>query len=465
MKVFFWWCRLSESNQQPTDYKSVALPIELRRHIYWMYYIFRFYNTFNIYNIKAMKFELDKMWELYKIGRGPSSSHTIGPYRAVQWFLKKFQNVKSIDVILYGSLALTGKGHLTDVSLKEAAGSTPIKIIWDVQTKTDHPNTMDIIGYDENKKEVKRVRVISTGGGSFEVEGYDVNEHIKVFPHSSFAEIKKYCADNKMTLVDYVKKFDLEGWNYLPTVLKAMLDSVEAGINGEGFFDGPIKMQKMTKKILDNLKKRNFPKDSIYYAMAYGYSVAEINVQHGIVVTAPTLGSAGIFPAVLYYCKHNLGYKDDMLLEMLAVGGVIGILFRRHGSIAGATGGCQAECGSACSMAAAAYVWSKKGSVEEMEAAAIIAEEHHLGLTCDAVLGCVYSPCIERNGVMAMRAIQSAEHAMITDGIQEVFDIDDIIIVENRTGKDLKFGYRETGMGGLSLRWKEKNNHPLDNND
>ena len=150
---------------------------------------------------------------------------------------------------------------------------------------------------------------------------------------------------------------------------------------------------------------------------------------------------------------------------VLAVAGVSVILFKKHGSIAGATGGCQAECGSACSMAAAVYVWSKKGSIEEIEAAAIIAIEHHLGLTCDPVLGYVYSPCIERNGVMPMRAIQSAEHAMVIDGSHAVFNLDDIILVEYRTGADLKPEYRETGMGGLSLRWKEKNHHDLDNND
>ena len=412
-----------------------------------------------------MKFELETMWELYKIGRGPSSSHTIGPFRAIRWYVAQFPNVKFLEITLYGSLALTGKGHLTDVSLKEAADKIPLEIKWDITTKTDHPNTMDIVGLDENKKLIEKVRVISQGGGSFTIIGYDVNANNKVFPHSTFKEIKKYCADNNLTLVDYVKKFDPKGYAYLPEVLKAMDHSVEEGLNGEGPFNGPIKISKQTKKILTNLKKRNFPKDSIYYAMAYGYSAAEINVLHGNVVTAPTLGSAGVFPGVLYYCRHHLGYNEQQLIEMLAVGGIIGILFKRHGTVAGATGGCQAECGCACSMAAAGYVWSKGGNVEEIEAAAIIGEEHHLGLTCDAVLGHVYSPCIERNGVMAMRAIQSAEHAMIIDGTHSVFDIDDIIIVENRTGADLKPGYRETGMAGLSLRWKEKNNHDLDNND
>ena len=412
-----------------------------------------------------MKFELETMSELYKIGRGPSSSHTIGPYRAVKWYLNKFPKTKSLEVTLYGSLSLTGKGHLTDVSLKEAADKIPLKINWDLTTSTDHPNTMDIIGYDEKNKKLKKVRAISQGGGSYTIEGYDVNTNNMAFPHKSFAEIKKYCKARKMNLVEYVKKFDKKGYAYLSTVLKAMDDSVIAGLDGKGPFKGPIKMSKLTKLILDNLKKRKFPKESLYYAMAYGYSVAEINVQHGIVVTAPTLGSAGVFPAVLYYCRHHLGYSEKLLIEMLAVGGIIGILFKRNGTVAGATGGCQAECGCACAMAAAGFVWSRKGTIEEIEAAAIIAEEHHLGLTCDAVLGHVYVPCIERNGVMAMRAIQSAEHAMITDGIQEVFNIDDIIKVEKRTGNDLLTKYRETGMGGLSLRWKEKYHHDVNKND
>ncbi|MCF0227615.1 MAG: L-serine ammonia-lyase, iron-sulfur-dependent, subunit alpha [Malacoplasma sp.] len=412
-----------------------------------------------------MKNQLETFYELYKIGRGPSSSHTIGPYRAVQWYIKKHPDVKSLTVTLYGSLSLTGKGHLTDVSLKEAADPIPLEIVWDLSTKTDHPNIMDIEGFNENKKSLERVRIISRGGGTWEAIGYDVNARSMVYPHSTFEEIKAYIKKNNMTLIDYVKKFDSYGYAYLTEVLKAMDNSVEAGIDGEGLFNGPIKMSKLTKKILNNLKTRKFAKNSIYWAMAYAYSAAEINVQHGIVVTSPTLGSAGIFPAVLYWCRHNLGYDEETLINMLAVGGIIGILFKKHGTIAGATGGCQAECGCACAMAAAGYAWSLKGTIEEIEAAAIIAEEHHLGLTCDAVLGHVYVPCIERNGVMAMRAIQSAEHAMIIDGVQEVLNIDDIIIVENRTGEDLKPEYRETGMGGLSLRWKEKNKHPLDNND
>ena len=411
------------------------------------------------------KFQLETLSELYKIGRGPSSSHTIGPYRAMQWYVKQFPQVKYFEVTLYGSLALTGKGHLTDVSLQEAIGKLKLDIIWDLKTHTPHPNTMDITGYDQYKKKIKTVRVISQGGGSFTVEGYDVAKEYLVYPHKTFTEIKKWCKKNKKTLLDYVKKFDKEGYKYLPKVWKAMEKSVESGLNGSGLFKGPIRMSKLTKRILANLKKHKFPKTSPYYAMAYAYSVAEINVQHGIVVTSPTLGSAGIEPAVMYYCRHNLGYSEQKIIDMLAVGGIIGILFKRNGNVAGAMGGCQAECGCACTMTAAAYAYGRGADTDEIEAAAIIAEEHHLGLTCDAILGHVYSPCIERNGAMALRAINSAEQAILTDGIQELFTIDDIIIVEKRTGIDLKPEYRETGMGGLSLRWKEKNHRPLDSND
>ena len=411
------------------------------------------------------KFELETLSELYKIGRGPSSSHTIGPYRALQWYIKQFPNVKSFEVTLYGSLALTGKGHWTDVSMQDAIGKMPLNIIWDTKTHTDHPNTMDVVGYDENKKPIKTVRVISQGGGSFSVEGYDVAANFLVYPHQTFAEIKQWCKQNNKDLVDYVKTYDINGYNYLSTVWNTMEKAVQDGLNGSGMFEGPIKQSKLTKLIMDNLKKNNVPQDSRFYAMAYAYSVAEMNVQHGYVVTAPTLGSAGILPGVLYYCKHNLNYPQEKIIDMLAVAGIIGILYKKHGTVSGAAGGCQAECGTACSMMAAAYAWGLNANIEEIEAAAIIGLEHHLGLTCDTVLGFVTSPCVERNGSVALRCIDAAYQAIYTSGKQDLFNLDDIVIVENRTGRDLTPPYRETGLGGLSLRWKEKNHCPLDDNN
>ncbi|WEK83252.1 MAG: L-serine ammonia-lyase, iron-sulfur-dependent, subunit alpha [Mycoplasma sp.] len=405
---------------------------------------------------------METLSELYRIGLGPSSSHTIGPYRIIKHYLKKYPNTKSFDVYLYGSLALTGKGHQTDVSLIEAAGKDkPVKVFYDIKKKVDHPNTMDVIGYDQNQKPLGTMTGVSTGGGAIEIKGEPYDNSINVFPHHNFNEIKAWCKENKKNLVDYVQHFDPNGFKHLDEVWEVMKQSILDGLSHSGMFDGVIKLSRKAKLALNNIKKAKLPTDSIYYAMAYGYAVAEINVMHGKLVTAPTLGAAGILPAVLYYCEYNLKFSSKKIIEALAVAGVIGNCFKHNGTIAGATGGCQAEQGSACSMAAAAYCYLMNGDLDLIEASAIIAIEHHLGLTCDPILGHVYSPCIERNAQLAMRAIISYGQALLTNGKHELFDLDDVILVQKHTGEQMHSDYKETGLGGLSWMWKKKNNYPV----
>lgn len=399
---------------------------------------------------------METLEQMFRIGRGPSSSHTIGPSRIMKWYLKQFPTVNRFKVTLFGSLALTGKGHLTDLSLQEAIGDRKLEIIWDVKTQHSFPNVMYVQGFDKSGKALKEIHAKSIGGGAIEIDGYDVNSANEVYPQNTYKAVKDWCKRNHKDLVGYVKHFDKKGYAHLKEAWKTMKQSVELGLSHSGMYTNPIRLSRKAKMIYDNLKKKRAPKDSIYYAMAYGYAASEVNVEHGYVVTGPTLGSTGIVPAVLYYAIKNKGFKESKIIDALAVAGTIGNPFKKNGSIAGAIGGCQAECGTACSMAAAAYCYLLGGNMEEIEAAAIIAMEHHLGLTCDAIIGYVYSPCIERNGVMALRAINSAEQALLIKGTHEIFDLDDMVIVEKRTGDDLNPIYRETGLGGLSLRWKEK---------
>lgn len=408
---------------------------------------------------------METLSEMYRIGRGPSSSHTIGPYRIMQWYIDNFKNVKKFKVILYGSLSLTGRGHQTDVSLKEAVGDRDIEIIWDLETVPDFPNTMDVIGYDENGKEMEKITAYSIGGGAIKIKDHELPKDINVYPQKNFKEIKRWCKLHHKSLLDYVKHYDGKVFDYLKKVWETMKQSILTGLEMKGNFKKPIFLSKKARLVIDNIKKHKLPEDSIYYAMAYGYAVGEVNVMHGTVVTAPTLGSAGLIPAVLYWAYKNKGYSEDKIIDALAVAGVVGNCFKTNGSIAGATGGCQAEIGSACSMAAAAYTFLRGYNIEYIEAAAIIAIEHHLGLTCDAILGHVYSPCIERNAAIAMRAILAADQSILTNGLHQIFDLDEIIEVQRQTGADLKEEYRETGLGGLSLMWKRKHHWDESKND
>ena len=399
---------------------------------------------------------MESLIEMYKIGKGPSSSHTVGPFRIMKKYIQYYPNVKSLTVHLYGSLALTGKGHHTDSAIISAAEGRNVQVIWDVTSIPEHPNTMEIHGVQANGIELPKMRAHSIGGGSIEIVDDPHPVNIEVYPHNNFKQIREWCIDNNKTLVDYVKKFDKIGWESLPRIWATMSKSVLEGLEDNNKFASVIKITKKAKIVYDKLKNGNYDHKSPLYAMAYAYAVSELNVMGGEVVTSPTLGSAGVIPSVLYYAWKHKGYELEKIYEALAVAGIVGNCFKHNGSIAGATGGCQAEIGVACSMAAAAYCYLIGGSLKEIEAAAIIGMEHHLGLTCDPILGYVYSPCIERNGAVCLRAIISAEQSILTNGIHDIFDLDDIVAVERKTGNDLKEEYRETGKGGLSECYIQK---------
>ena len=394
--------------------------------------------------------------EMYKIGKGPSSSHTVGPCRITKKYIQYYPSVNSMRVHLYGSLAITGKGHHTDKAIESAAEGKKVEVVWDYTTRTEHPNTMKIEGFEKDGKPLPPMTAVSIGGGSIQIKNDPYPEKLDVYPQDYFAQIKKWCVSNKKSLVQYVKHFDKEGYDFLTTVWKAMKKTVIDGINDTEPFHGPIKLAKKANMVMKNIKKAKLPKDSLEYVMAYAYGVAEQNVQGKDMVTSPTLGSAGIVPSVMYYAQVNKKIPEKKIIEALAVAGVVGNCYKKNGSVAGATGGCQAEIGVSCSMAAAGYCHLLGGNIEEIEAAAIIGMEHHLGLTCDPLLGYVYSPCIERNAAIAVRAITSAEQSMITKGVHNIFTLDDIVDVEKCTGADLKSIYRETSLGGLAKIYQQR---------
>lgn len=406
-----------------------------------------------MYNIYIM---MQTLCEMYKIGKGPSSSHTVGPFRIVKKYIKYYPDVDKLRVHLYGSLAITGKGHHTDLSIESAADGKKVEIVWDYTTKTEHPNTLKIEGFEKDGKPLPPMIAFSIGGGSILIKNDPYPEKLDVYPHTKFAQVSKWCTTHKKNLVEYVKHFDKQGYKHLTDVWKAMKKTVIDGINDTEPFNGPIKIEKKANIVMKNIKKAKLPKDSMEYVMAYGYAVAEQNVLGKDMVTSPTLGSAGIIPAVLYYANVNKKFSESKIIEALAVAGVIGNCYKLNGSVAGATGGCQAEIGVSCSMAAAAYCYLLGGNLQEIEIAAIIAMEHHLGLTCDPLLGYVYIPCIERNATIAPRAISAAHQSLITNGRRNVFSLDDIVDVEKCTGSDLKDIYRETSLGGLAKIYEQR---------
>ncbi len=389
--------------------------------------------------------------ELYKIGRGPSSSHTMGPAKACQVFMKRHP-ADHYRVILYGSLSLTGKGHLTDQVIKETLIN--VDVVFSSDFIEEHPNTMDLIAYKE-QKEVGRARVYSIGGGTIRFEGEIFEETMHVYPHQSFLEIKEYCMKEKITLDEYVFRFEGEGIkDFLGDIWIAMKRAIENGLSREGVLPGDLKVERKARYLFINQMK-NEPAEIFENRMvsSFAFAVNETNASGGFVVTAPTCGASGTVPAVLKYMQERHRFNDEKVVKALAVAGVIGNIIKHNASISGAEAGCQAEVGSACSMAAAAHASLFRLSLDQIEYAAEIALEHHLGLTCDPVLGYVQIPCIERNAVAALRAIDACGLAYFLSNSRKIA-FDTVVETMFETGKDMPANYRETSCGGLAKKYK-----------
>lgn len=392
--------------------------------------------------------------QLYKVGNGPSSSHTMGPKRAALLFLEKYPECDFIRVTLYGSLALTGKGHLTNYIIDKTLGSVPHEIVFDYQTPREHPNTMDFEGFFKEQRIVKKT-IYSIGGGAISVKD-DILEVLEdVYPHKKLKDIKKYIKENNITLSEYVYHFDEDIKGYLAYIKERMLASVDNGLKAEGTLHGSLKVSRKAKALYNGIKNM----DEAYLEVkrkitAYAYAVAEENASGGEIVTAPTCGASGVLPACLRFVCDLNKYSEDEIIDALAVAGLFGNIVKFSASISGAEAGCQAEIGTACSMAAAFIAALKKLPVESVEQAAEIALEHHLGLTCDPIKGYVQIPCIERNAVAALRAFDAADLASMLNSKESKISFDLVCKTMLETGKDLGESYRETSMGGLARNYE-----------
>ncbi len=398
---------------------------------------------------------MQSLFELYKIGNGPSSSHTMGPKRATEKFKNQYPEADKFKIILYGSLALTGKGHLTDYIIKETLANYEVEIIFDTETPCNiHPNTFDIFAYKNNTL-LDTWRIYSIGGGTFKIEGKEYSEFKEVYPQKNFNEIKEYVKDNNIDLFDYVCLYEGKEQitEYLYSVWNAMQNAIETGLSSSGIIPGKLKLTKKAKQIYNNqLEYETADMKKTRLLSSYSYATTEENASGGVIVTAPTCGACGVLPAVLYYMKNEYNITDEKIIKALAVAGVIGNTIKTNASISGAECGCQAEVGTACSMAAGACAYLLKLDIDRIENSAEVAMEHHLGLTCDPIYGYVQIPCIERNAVAAMRALDAASLSMILDKHKRIsFDL--IVETMYETGKDLGQHYRETSEGGLAKKY------------
>lgn len=369
----------------------------------------------------------------------------MGPKKATLEFLKRFPNLTYVRVTLFGSLALTGKGHLTDYIIKETLNGINNDVIFDITTSKPHPNTIEFDGVDNNGNH-HFMTALSIGGGDVAFDG-EVLVGKEIYPQNSFEEIRLYCLENNLDLASYVDTFE-DINDYLEEVYDAMNQSVDRGLNAEGFLPGELEIKRKAKELLANENTSDITRKNV---IAYAYAVSEENASGGIIVTAPTCGAAGVLPAVLRMAIDSNKYSKKELINGLKVAALIGNLIRTNASISGAVAGCQAEVGSACSMASAFLAFINHYDIDVIQRASEIALEHHLGLTCDPVKGYVQIPCIERNAVAALRAMDAYLLAseLISGDAKISFDL--ICKTMLKTGKDLSSRYRETSEGGLAL--------------
>ena len=392
---------------------------------------------------------------LYKIGKGPSSSHTMGPQYAAEYVNANYPDASFVKVILYGSLALTGEGHGTDKVLKETI-SAPNEIVLDIETKDlPHPNTLDFVVYDNDKNEIARVRAMSIGGGEIRIEGVPAVTAPEIYPQKNFDEIKEYCLMHHLRLSDYVANYEGEAiFMFLKSVWEQMKMTVREGLSKEGILPGGLEVERKAKYLYAQRHMDETPETrENRLVCAYAYAASEQNAGGGTITTAPTCGASGVLPAVLFYMQEKKGFTDFEIAKALAAAGIVGNVVKQNASISGAEAGCQAEIGTACSMAAAALAELHFMDLDQIEYAAENAMEHYLGLTCDPVCGLVQIPCIERNAVAAMRAINALSLANFLTSTRKV-KFDTVVETMYQTGKDLKHHYRETSEGGLAVNYQ-----------
>lgn len=394
--------------------------------------------------------------EIYRIGNGPSSSHTMGPKRAAQLFLDKHHDADKFVVTLYGSLAATGKGHLTDTAILDVlspAATTTIE--WQPNVFLPfHPNAVKFEAYNRAGDVTDSWTVYSIGGGTLsdgtKIIGLDEQRNRNIYDKNKITDILQWCKETGKTYWEYVEECeDSDIWDYLSHVWQVMSAAVRRGLESEGVLPGPLAL---TRKASTYYIKAKGYKDSLQsrgLVFAYALAVSEENASGGEIVTAPTCGSSGVIPAVLYHLHKSHEFTEKRILRSLATAGLFGNTVKANASISGAEVGCQGEIGVACAMAATAACQLFGGSPAQIEYAAEMGLEHHLGMTCDPVCGLVQIPCIERNAYAAARALDANLYSNFTDGVHRV-SFDRVVEVMKETGHDIPSLYKETGEGGLA---------------
>lgn len=394
---------------------------------------------------------MESITELYKIGRGPSSSHTIGPERACIAFKQKNPTADAFKVTLFGSLAKTGKGHGTESVILKTLAPIKSSVCFNyTEENIPHPNTMLFEAYKDNRQ-TDSTRVFSIGGGSIVFEGSELHKAQKIYNHDSFKDISAYCRERDISLWQYAEETENKDFpQYMSSIWETMKASIRRGINDEGTLPGGLEVQKKAKFLFNSqhIDESSETREN-RIVCSYAFAVSEQNASGETIVTAPTCGAAGVLPAVLYYQQQKHKFSDIQIIHALETAGIIGNLIKTNASISGAECGCQAEIGTACAMATAALAELFGLSLDKIEYAAEIAIEHHLGLTCDPICGLVQIPCIERNAVAAMRAINAVNLASFLYSTRKI-SLDKVIKTMKETGEDMHKAYKETAEAGLA---------------
>lgn len=401
---------------------------------------------------------MESLRELYRIGRGPSSSHTIAPTNAAKLFLKENPSAANYRATLYGSLSKTGKGHMTDIAILDVLGHDKCQIIFSDKAEDElpHPNTMVFEALGQDGEVTASMEVYSVGGGRIVLKGRKAEQMQDVYPLESFEEIRSCCIQNDLSLCEYVYMVEGESIKeYLHKIWNQMKETIQRGLDAEGILQGGLEVHRKARYLYrqNHIDESPQTKEN-RLVCAFAYAVSEENADGGIIVTAPTCGASGVLPATLYYMQKSRKVSDDQIVDALATAGLIGNLIKTNASISGAECGCQAEVGSACSMAAAGLGELFGMEIDQIEYAAEVAMEHHLGLTCDPISGLVQIPCIERNAVAAMRAINALSLANFLTHTRKI-SFDMVIKTMYETGCDLFSKYRETSEGGLAKTYFE----------